>query len=733
MAGKKFSIEAIFSAVDRLSAPMAKIRGKLGQLGKVGGKALGTMNRAVDSGLGALGRASAALGIAGVASLAGLAFEFKNVITSGAEFEKVLVRTGTAFETPIRVGTEGFAKLAAAARNVGKTTEFTALQGAEALNALATAGYTAEQSIAALPKVIDFASAGGLELSQASDIASDTLGAFSLRSANAAKNAANMARVMDSLSRAAADSTTNTAELFEGIRMGGAFAATSGASIEQFVGLMGVLANKGIKGSEAGTAIRNSFLHLTKPTTEAKDTMARLGIKIAKTESGAIDMTATIGRFAKATSKLTKVQKASAIAAVFGAYTVGPFLSLMDAGEDTVRKFTKNLEGAAGVTAKMAEQMRESKAAKIARFFNIIEDVRLTVFDAIAPTVLTIAESVGKWVTANQQLIGTKAGEWAIALRDALPGIWKWTVRAGKAFAVFAAVAVAVKTVNLAILAYEAATKLAAAASWAWGVAMSAGRFAVNAVSLATIRATVASVAMKIAQMASTAATAIGAAALWAYEAPLNVVSLATIRSTVVTGALKVAQLAAAAAQWVVRAAVIAATAIQTAYAVVVGTSSGALVAFRVAALASIPAIGLQTAAMAPMLITLGAAAAAVMALVAAWRQLSGLSDDLAGSGGITGTIAKMWNAGGEGTWDPFKAHDAAMDDKARADAFDRDSRQMVTPGERAASEANAVSIEQTAAVNGTVTVRAEPGTKARVGKTKPNTIPLKLHPSGAL
>ena len=727
MAGKKFSIEAIFSAVDRLSAPMAKIRGKLGQLGKAGGKALGGMNRVADAGLGAIGRASTALGIAGVASIAGLGLELRNVMTSGAEFEKVLVRTGTAFETPIRIGTEGFAKLAAAARNVGKTTEFTALQGAEALNSLATAGYTAEQSIAALPKVIDFASAGGLELSQASDIASDTLGAFSLRSANAAKNAANMARVMNSLTRAAADSTTNTAELFEGIRMGGAFAATSGASIEQFVGMMGVLANKGIKGSEAGTAIRNSFLHLTKPTTEATETMARLGIKIAKTESGAIDMTATVGRFNKATAKLTKTQKASAIAAVFGAYTVGPFLSLMDAGEGTIRKFTKNVQRAGGVTEEMAEAMRQSKAAKIARFWNVIEDVRLTVFDAIAPTVLGIAESIGKWVTANQELIGTKAGEWAAELRDALPGIWKWTVRAGKAFAVFAVVAVAVKTVNLAILAYEAATKLATAVTWLWKGAVVAARFATDATTLATIRSTIATGAMRLAQMASTAATAIGAAALWAYEAPLKLVTLATIRSTIATGALKVAQLAAAAAQWVGRAAVIAATGVQTAYAVVVGTSSGALGAFRIAALASVPAIAAQTLALAPLVITLGAVAAAATALALVWQQLSGLSKDLEGSGGITGTIGKMWEMK---TIDPFKANDAAMNEKARDAAFDRDARQMVTPGERAASEADSFS-EHTSKFDATIAVKAEPGTKAKV-KAKPSKAPIRLERSGA-
>jgi hypothetical protein len=534
---------------------------------------------------------------------------------------------------------------------------------------------------------------------------------------------------LDATPRAAADSTTNVTELFEGIRMGGAFAATSGASVEQFVGLMGVLANKGIKGAEAGTAIRNSFLHLTKPTREASDMMAKLGVRIAKTKDGAIDLSATIGRFTKATAGLTKAQKAQAIATVFGAYTVGPFLSLMDAGEGTIRAFTKNLTGAAGVTQQMAEQMRESKAAKIARFFNILDDVKLTVFDAIAPTVLSIADSVGKWVTANQELIGTKAGEWATKIKDALPEIWVWTVRVGKAFAVFAVFAATVKAVNLAIAAYEVAVKLAAAATWLWNGAAAAARFATDATTLAAARSTVALVASKIAQVASTAATALATAAQWAYTTPLNAATLATARSAIATAALRVAQIATTVAQWALRAAIVAATAIQTAYSVVVGASTGALGAFRIAALASIPAIGAQLAAMAPLLITLGAAAAAVTALVVLWQQYNALDKDLAGSGGISGTIGKMIDMG---TFDPFKAHDAAMNEKAIADRRERDAPQIVSPQDRAATaNAEAATDGANASVDGTITVKAEPGTKARV-KSKRGTLPLALRPSGA-
>ena len=448
---KKFSLEAIFAGVDRVTAPIRKIKGELSGLGSSAAKAARSLDKALGKGMSVLGRASNALGLAGVASLAGVGFEMQNVMQTGAELEKVLVRTGSAFERPVRLGTKGFAELEAAARNVGKTTEFSAMQGAEALNSLATAGYTPAQSIAALPKILDFASAAVLDLGQASDITSDTLGAFNLRSADAIKNTANMGRVVDALTRAAADSTTNVAELFEGISAGAAFSATAGASLEQYIGLQGVLANKGFKGAEAGTAIRNSFSHLVKQTDEAKNAMARLGVKIAKTRDGSIDMAATVGRFTKATAKLTKEKKAEAIATIFGAYTMGPFLALMDAGEDTIRKFTAGVEGAAGVTREMSEAARESKAAKIARFFNVIEGVRLTVFSAIAPTVLEIAESIGKWVTANEELIGTKAAEWTTTLKDNLPGIAMWIERIAKTVSGFVVLSTVVKTITTII------------------------------------------------------------------------------------------------------------------------------------------------------------------------------------------------------------------------------------------------------------------------------------------
>jgi TP901 family phage tail tape measure protein len=719
---KQFSIEAIFKIRDRLSAPVAKIAGKLSAMGRGAAKAFQSLDGAATKSLKAVGRFGDALGVGAVLSLGALGYEMGNIIEHGRELEKTLIRTGSAFEKPVRVGTEEFAKLTAAARQVGATTEFSAQQGAEGLNSLATAGYSLEQSISALPGIIDFASAATLDLSQASDITSDTLGAFNLRTEDAAQNTQNMARVMDVLTRAAADSTTNVAELFEGIRAGGAFAKTSGATLEQFAALQGTLANKGIKGAEAGTAIRNAYLHLTSQTKQAAEAQKKLGVKTAKNRDGSIDMITTIGRFSKATEKLTRDKKAEAIATIFGAFAVGPFLALLDAGEGSVREFSERLEGATGITQEMAKAMRASTDAKIAMFWNKIENLRLTVFDALAPTLVKVADAVGKWVTENEKLIGSTAAEWAAKLQEKLPEIWDWTVKVTEAVAGLIGVALGIKAVNFAIDAYNTAVKIAEGVAWAWNAAVKAGALIADSSAVAAVR-------MKIATVASRVATFVATGVQTAYNAVLNLHAVTALR-------VQAAEIAARIAQVASRVATFIATGIQAAYAAVLATTATATGAFTAATGASVPVIGAANAAFAPLLVTLGAAAAAIGALYLAWDQFNKLDKSLAGSGGVSGTLGKMIDMG---TLDVFAAHDAVMNEKAiearaKADQQQRENdRVRVVPPQERAAQATADAAGEGAAgeVGGTITVEQKPGTKATV-KNRPKSPTLVVKPSGA-
>jgi TP901 family phage tail tape measure protein len=754
MAGKKFSIEAVFSALDKISAPIAKIKTKLGSLGKGASGALKGANAAVDRGIAGMGKFSDAIGIAGAVSVAGLGLALKDTIDEGAHFERTMVFAAAQFPGMIKQGTKEFDALSAAARKVGDETEFSSQDAAEGLTLLATAGLSAKAAIAALPKVVNFATASKVEFARASDIANDAMGAFSLTSKDATKNAANMSRVMDVLTRAAADSTTNVEELFDAVKVGGPIAKTAGVSLEQFVAYTETLASVGIKGSDAGTALRNMFLELGAPSTAAAKGMAHLGVKLAKTKDGAIDMTTTVERFSKATSKMTRAQKIAALGNVFGARTIGPFIALMDAGAGAIGDYKKSLDGAAGTTEGMAKLLSADMLGALRNFSSLIDGVKLDVFTAIRPIIMDLVKATSEWVTANRDLIKTKAAEWLAALRDNLPVIWTWTVRLAEAFAGLLVFAATIKAISFAVEAYTLATKLAVPITWLWNAAVDANilsnallageivglkiaQWASQAATVAVTAATwlyeaaiwagqvgtaeftAAAILSKLAQWASRAATVAVTAATWLYEGAVWAVQLATTEFTAATVLAKIAQWASQAATW-------AANAAQTAYAVVVGVSSGALGLFTGAAWASVTAIGAQAAALAPFLITVGALAAAVLALYAAWNQWSKLDASLSGSGGISGTVGKMMSMG---TLDPFKAHDAAMNEQAKQDAAWRDQPQIVSPQARAASES--AEANASASVNGEITVKAAPGAKA-TAKSKPSSVPLRVAQSGA-
>ena len=752
MAGKKFSIEAVFSALDKISAPIAKIKGKLAGLGKGASGALRGANAAVDRSIAGMGKFSNVVGIAGAVSVAGLGLALKETIDEGANFERTMVFAAAQFPGMIKQGTKEFDALSMAARKVGDETEFSSQDAAEGLTLLATAGLSAEAAIAALPKVVNFATAAKVDFARASDIANDAMGAFSLTSKDATKNAANMGRVMDVLTRAAADSTTNVEELFDAVKTGGPLAKTAGVSLEQFVAYTEALSSVA-KGSDAGTAIRNMFLELGAPSTAAAKGMAHLGVKLAKTKAGAIDMTATIERFSKATSKMTQAQKIKALGDVFGARTIGPFIALMDAGADKIGEYKKSLDGAAGTTEGMAKLLGADMLGALRNFSSLIDGVKLDVFTAIRPILWDLVKGTSGWVTANRELIKTKAAEWLATLRDNLPKIWTWTTRIATAFGAWLVFAATVKAINVVVLGYEMATKLASAATWLWNAAVDANIFsnallagevvglkiaqwasraatvavtaatwlyeaAIWAGQLGTAEFTFAQIGSKVAQWASRAATVAVTAATWLYEAAVWAVQFATTEFTAATVLSKIAQWGSQAATW-------AANAAQTAYAFVVGLSSGALGIFTTAAGASTTAIGAQAAALGPFILTIGAAAAAVGALALAWSQLNKLSGELSGSGGITGTVGKMWEMG---TFDPFAAHDAAMNEKAIKDRDARDAPQIVSPQSRAAAENAEASAN--ASVDGTITVAPAPGVKATV-RSKPGSLPLRVQPSG--
>lgn len=208
-------------------------------------------------------------------AVAGLA---AGAIKVGSDFEtsmsQVAATMGITTEE-IANGSERFELLSQAAKDAGATTAFSASEASAALNYLALAGYDAAKAADALPAVLNLAAAGNMDLAYASDLATDAMAALGIEATGA-----NLTTFGDKLARTSSRANTSIAQLGEAIlTVGGTAKGLAGGTTELNAAL-GVLANRGVKGSEGGTALRNMILSLSAPTDKAAKVMKGLGLEV---------------------------------------------------------------------------------------------------------------------------------------------------------------------------------------------------------------------------------------------------------------------------------------------------------------------------------------------------------------------------------------------------------------------------------------------------------------------
>jgi TP901 family phage tail tape measure protein len=282
------------------------------------------------------------------------------VVDEFISFDKSITEAAAKFPEKIARGTKEFEGLEKAARKVGATTEFTSAQAAEGLTFLAMAGFSAEQSIAALPGVVDLATAANLEFAEASDIATDTLGAMGLATKDATQLTKNLARVNDVLAATSTSANTTVQEMFEAIKAGGAVATKAGASIETFSALLGIMANSGIKGEAAGTALRNMYLRLQAPVGGAKELIKKYVGDVKDANGNMRDMTELLATLKKNTKDLGTVQQAQILDTIFGKRAIAGANILLQEGSEELEKYRQSLMDAGGASKDMADKMRDS-------------------------------------------------------------------------------------------------------------------------------------------------------------------------------------------------------------------------------------------------------------------------------------------------------------------------------------------------------------------------------------
>ena len=405
----RFKIETLFGAKERMIKPIKKTRQQLRMLARDGRRAFKQLNKSADKFNKTLAtgvkRGAVALGVLG----AGMG----NIISTGAEFEKTLVSAAAKFPGRIRKGSEAFSMLEKAARDAGATTEFAASEAAEGLNFLAMAGFNAEQAVAALPGVIDLATSSAIDLAEATDIASDTLSAFGLMSKDSAVLGTNLARVNDVLAATTTSANTDMVSMFETIKKGAAQAMASGASIETFAALTGVLANNAVKGSEAGSTLKNVFLRLSAPTGKAAKLIRKYAGDVKDSQGNLKDVIGIMGQLEKGLEGLGTAEKAEILNNIFGSRAITGVNILLKEGSKSLEDYRASLEGATGASKDMAEAMRDTLQGRIDTAKSSLESLKLTIFglreggiNKFTEDLTGLIRKIDTWIFANKELAG---------------------------------------------------------------------------------------------------------------------------------------------------------------------------------------------------------------------------------------------------------------------------------------------------------------------------------------
>jgi TP901 family phage tail tape measure protein len=405
--GKRFQVSTIFKGIDQMSAPISRIQSNIASMTRSIDRQMRKVQRGTDRVLGgmkAMGRSALVVGAIATAGLGQAA-------AAGINFEQSIVNSSAKFGELARRGTKTFTDIEAAAQGIGSTTEFTATQAADALNFLAMAGFNADQAIAALPGVVDLATAAQLDLGSATDIATDTLGAFGLESKDAAKQAANLARVNDVLAKTATTSNTSITQMFEAMRKGGPVATAAGADIETVAAMIGTMANAGIKAELAGTAVANSFLNLSSPASTAQKVMQRLGIEVKNLATGDLkDMPDLIDELNKKTKNLTKTQRLAALESIFGREGLAGTSKVVSQGGEALRLYRERLRGANGAAGDMAKTMRDTTQGSLNGLKSAVEGVSIALFQTNRGPMREAIDLTTQWIRANGDVIAQNIG-----------------------------------------------------------------------------------------------------------------------------------------------------------------------------------------------------------------------------------------------------------------------------------------------------------------------------------
>lgn len=339
-----------------------------------------TFGEKAAAGFDAAGQALAAAGIA--AAVKELTDGFAACVGIAGDFEAAM----STVEALSQAGAREMSALSAEAKELGATTKFTAKESADAMGYMAMAGWDAAEMLSGMNGVLQLAAASGEDLAMVSDIVTDSLSAFGL-------TAADTARFSDVLAAAATNSNTNVAIMGETFKMSASVAGALGYSIEDVAAAMGLMANSGVKGSIAGTALRNTFNGLLEGVTLTGKAFGEYEYSAVRADGTMKGFGATIDELRGYFEQMTEAERVANAQAIAGQRGYNGLLAILNATDADYQTLTSSINDCAGAAERMAKIRLDNLNGQLTLMDSAWDAVKTTVGEEFLPELRGLAEA----------------------------------------------------------------------------------------------------------------------------------------------------------------------------------------------------------------------------------------------------------------------------------------------------------------------------------------------------
>ncbi len=375
---------------DKFTGPLGKVNTGLSRL-QSGLKKIKSSAFIASGGLALAGQSASVLG-------AGMSESFRSMVSAGADFQAQMSKVKAVTSG---ITNKEFAEMEAMAKRIGGETSFSAIQAAEGMQYLSQAGFAVSDTMAAITPVMNLAKAANIEVGRSADVASDLMGAFGIK-------AQDIGGFMDKLAVTVTNSNTTIDTLFETLKFAAPIGVAFGQSASDVLQFAGALGNVGLKGTVAGTGLKNFYATLASEKGQSK--LLEMGVNVRDAEGNMKSMPAILQELGVGLKKLgDPAKQTAAIMEIFGKIGAASAANLVKNLQDS-NKLASVLENSTGALSKMNEIMSANYKTSQQLSASAKNAFQIALFGKMEGALTLATKSTGLFYTGLTSVIETVPG-----------------------------------------------------------------------------------------------------------------------------------------------------------------------------------------------------------------------------------------------------------------------------------------------------------------------------------